>query len=346
MRIGYLSSHFCQHSIGWLVRGVIQHHQHEVTLYQLGQQYDPLFEYYQTHYEMKVFESRDAREIASEIEKDKLDFLIDLESISSDLASAIVLLHPARYTVSWLGWDAPGWCDYMIADRVVVPPKLKDLYREQIIYMPDCYLACEGFEIGLPSIRRENLGIPADAFVYGIVSTPFKINGSIDFLKTQFSVLKENTEALIAMKIKALTTHHEEVYRGIAADMGIDPGRIKFMPLSPNEAVARADLREVVDCLLDTYPYNGTTGTLEALWLDIPVVSRYGEQFASRQGLAIGAGINDGCGMTSSGYDSDFVKSALYARWNRGEFAHHRSTPLWDTRSFCANLESALLNLL
>ena len=66
--------------------------------------------------------------------------------------------------------------------------------------------------------------------------------------------------------------------RGIAGE-----SRIQLMG-HERSAVDHLRLYNQMDLALDTFPYNGTTTTCEALWMGVPVVSLAGQQSVSRAG--------------------------------------------------------------
>ena len=62
------------------------------------------------------------------------------------------------------------------------------------------------------------------------------------------------------------------VARGVRAQRLILQGRIRSRE-------AHMALYGDVDVALDTFPYNGTTTTCEALWMGVPVVAKKGDHF-------------------------------------------------------------------
>jgi protein O-GlcNAc transferase len=66
---------------------------------------------------------------------------------------------------------------------------------------------------------------------------------------------------------------------------GIAEERIELLGSIPG-LEAHFNYYNRVDISLDTFPYNGATTTLEALWMGVPVVTLFGWRTASRYGLS------------------------------------------------------------
>jgi predicted O-linked N-acetylglucosamine transferase (SPINDLY family) len=66
---------------------------------------------------------------------------------------------------------------------------------------------------------------------------------------------------------------------------GIEPSRLQFRQRGPIFDYLK--LHHDVDLCLDTYPYNGGTTTMHALWMGVPTLSLEGPTPASRQGAIV-----------------------------------------------------------
>jgi len=75
------------------------------------------------------------------------------------------------------------------------------------------------------------------------------------------------------------------VLLGWFAEEGITAERLNFHDItSTSDYLA---LHRLVDVCLDTWPYNGGTTTLHALWMGVPTLTMVGKTLQSRVGATI-----------------------------------------------------------
>lgn len=350
IKIGYLSYCLRSHSVGWLARWLFQHHDREnftINGYFVHNKNitDPLHIWYCEQVD-KAYKSNNVYEMTEQISNDEIDILIDLDSITLDTSCEIMGFKPAPIQATWLGSDASGSpaIDYFIADPYVLPESAEEYYREKIWRLPQTYIAVDGFEVGVPTLKRQDLDIPNDAIVYLCPQRGFKLNPNI--IKLQLRILKEVPNSYFIIKESADRQAVQDYFYQLANNEGVDTSKLKFIADFPSEPVHRANLG-IADIVLDTYPYNGATTTLETLWMCIPMVTRVGEQFAARNSytMMMNAGITEGIAWTDEEYVEWGVRlgkdEALRQQiaWKLKQ--SRKTSPLWNGKQFTREMEKA-----
>lgn len=350
LKIGYLSYCLRSHSVGWLARWLFQYHDRdkfEICAYFINTNpdCDPLHEWYLSKLD-KAYKSNHTSEIAEEIYQDEIDILIDLDSITLDISCEIVSLKPAPVQATWLGFDASGSpsIDYFIADPYVLPESAQEYYSEKIWRLPQTYIGIDGFEVSVPTITRDELDIPHDAIVYLCAQRGFKRHP--DVARLQLKILKEVPNSYFLIKGISDEESIKTFFDGLAEQEGVDTSNLRFLPGVIAESVHRANLG-IADIVLDTYPYNGATTTLETLWMCIPMVTRVGEQFAARNSytMMMNAGITEGIAWTDEEYVQWGVRlgkdEALRQQiaWKLRQ--SRKTSPLWNGKQFTREMEKA-----
>ncbi|MEQ9486654.1 O-linked N-acetylglucosamine transferase, SPINDLY family protein [Coleofasciculus sp. F4-SAH-05] len=351
LKIGYLSHCFGRHSVGWLARWIFKHHdleRFEINNYfinhkQIG---DPLQGWYMNQIPKTNKFGLDALEIADKIYQDEIDILVDLDSITLDAPCEVMALKPAPIQVTWLGWDASGLpaVDYFIADPYVLPESAQDYYTEKIWRLPQTYIAVDGFEVGVPTLRRKHLVIPSDAVVYLSAQRGYKRHR--ETARLQMQILKQVPNSYLLIKGLADQESVKNFFTQVAEEEGIDSRRLRFLPVVALEEVHRANLG-IADVVLDTYPYNGATTTLETLWMCIPIVTRVGEQFAARNSytMMMNVGVTEGIAWTDEEYVEWGIRLGTdpelrqQISWRLRQSKH--TSPLWNGKQFTREMEKA-----
>jgi predicted O-linked N-acetylglucosamine transferase (SPINDLY family) len=314
LRVGYIGGTLRSHSVGWLSRWLWQYHNQEkfeIFTYNINTPEHNSFnaQWFASRSTANYYLNNNSAEIAALIRQDQIDILVDVDSVTSSITYEVMARRAAPVQVTWLGWDASGCpeIDYYIADPQVLPTDAQSYYSEKIWRLPQTYLAVDGFEVGTATISRSSLNIPTDAVIYFSAQKGYKLNATN--ILAQMQIVQQVPNSYLLVKTRMDEDTALRLYQSLAAEAGLEWSRIRFLGEDPNEMTHRANL-QIADVVLDTFPYNGATTTLETLWLGIPMVTTKGTQFAARNSYAFMtcAGITEGSGNrspnTSSGASS------------------------------------------
>jgi predicted O-linked N-acetylglucosamine transferase (SPINDLY family) len=351
LRIGYMSCFLRRHSIGWLARWLFQHHDRDrfevYAFFMQHKEVGPFTQkWYVQHATRAACLSENPLAMAQFIHDSEIDILIDLDSLTFDHSCTITALKPAPVQATWLGWDSSGIpaVDYFIADRYVLPESAQDYYPETIWRLPKTYIAVDGFEVGIPTIRRDQLGIPNDAVVYFSSQGGQKRNPHN--IRLQLQIIKNVPNSYFLVKGFADQESVRAMFQQLAEEQGVPLDRLRFLPPTPDEETHRANLA-IADVVLDTFPYNGATTTLETLWMGIPLVTRVGQQFAARNSYTMmnQVGVSEGIVYTDEEYVEWGIRlgydAALRQQIGLRLKQSRQTSPLWNAREFTRDMEQA-----
>jgi predicted O-linked N-acetylglucosamine transferase (SPINDLY family) len=352
LKIGYLSNNLRTHAVGLLSWGLYEYCDHQsfqIYTYFTGRDLAGVDSWRNWYIEKsdQVFNADlDGFALADQINRDEIDLLMDLDSSTQGINCAVLALKPAPIQATWLGFDASGIpaVDYFIADPYVLPDNAQEYYAETIWRLPQTYLAVDGFYVGLPTLRRSDLNIPNDAVVYLSQQRGHKRHPHTTHLQLQ--ILKAVPNSYLLIKGYADSESIQQFFLEIAEQEGVSGDRLKFLPSTATDDEHRANLK-IADVVLDTYPYNGATTTLETLWMEIPVVTKVGQQFAARNSYTflVNADVSEGIAWT----DDEYVEWGI--RLGQDESLRQQvvwklkvakqTAPLWNARQFTQQMETA-----
>jgi len=356
LKIGFLSQHFGRHPIGWcsidVLRELAKITPH-VYLYATGKSKASDLTAQFAQIATKFWQgSLLVDRISQQICEDEIDILIDLDSAMTPLHAQIFASKPSPVCVSWLGCDAPFMSaqNYYLCDRHTHPLEVEQYYLEQLIRMPDSHMAVSGFpcdSTGLESLRQ-SLEITSDRLVYLCVAPGHKFSSAL--ATAQVNILSQVPNSILIHKGKCDRDLVRDVYQKACETFSVDFDRIKFLPLTKTEEEHRLTY-QLADVVLDSYPYNGGSHNVEALWFDCPIVTMVGSQYSCRLGYSFlqTLGISSGIAQNWDEYvtwgarlglDRD-LRDRIKAELVKSKQPQSLS-PLWNPQKFAQDLYSLL----
>ena len=188
---------------------------------------------------------------------------------------------PAPVIVTWLGYPNTvglDCIDYRLTDAMADPDGEDRFFTEKLYRLPDTFL-CYSPPDSSPAVA-EPPSLTRGVISFGSFNSRAKLSG--ECVALWVSVLNAVPNSRLVLK-SVFGTGDEENRNGLKArfvECGIAPERIEVLQTRPEWADHLSAYGEV-DIALDTYPYNGTTTTCEALWMGVPVVSLAGDRHAA-----------------------------------------------------------------
>ena len=352
IRAGFLSSDFHRHPIinwSWSLLTKLDKNLFETYFYSNDKTPDKVTDYLRKT--ANVW--RDIRDLADEraaeiIRDDEIDILFELNGHAGTNRLRAAAYHPASVQVSGIGYmNSTGLdCfDYFLSDVFCAGDE--NFFTEKLIKLPHSHICYEP-----PTTKLEPAANPPclkNGYVtFGSFNQFGKMTDSI--LITWKKILDAVPKSKLILKHKIFDTIDGKNFVGKRLKhFGFDLTRIEMRGFSAENHLAEYG---DVDIALDTFPYTGGVTTCEALYMGVPVVSRYGERHGSRFGLSIlsNIGLEE---LAVASYDEYINRAVMLANdWElltllrKNLRTMMKKSPLMDSENYLHEIQEALIKIL
>jgi predicted O-linked N-acetylglucosamine transferase (SPINDLY family) len=314
IRIGYVSPDFRAHAVAYLFEALLIGHDRidfQLYFYSDVARHDEVTLRFQDIAGRAGDTWRDTArvrdaQLSELIVSDGIDILVDLAGHSAGNRLSVFAGRLAPVQVTYLGYpDTTGLdtVDYRITDAIANPPGLTEaLYTEELVRLQSGFL-CYTPPAYAPAVSSRESGSP---LTFGAFHNFSKINPESIALWSR--ILNALPESRMVLKDGAFASQTVcDRVRALFADGGIAPQRLTMLGSSPHADHLCAYSQ--IDIALDSAPYNGTTTTLEALWMGVPVIVLAGLTHVSRVGASICAQLGRPDWVAASA--DEYVEKAL-----------------------------------
>ena len=345
LRIGYLSPDFAMQINAFFIMALLAHRtkaRFDIYCYDTRGANDSVTQQMRSLADIwRDAAALSAEERAACIYADEIDILVDLSGHAAGGETlAVAALRPAPVQVTAIGWfDTTGLpaVDYVLADRWTADDDNAALFLEKPLSLQEHSLLCYMPPSSVQHVqgRRERHAAP----VFGSFNNFYKITQ--EQLRLWREIVERVPGARLILKNTEDSVPQERRLRRMAARAGFAAGAVEFRRASSDYLSQYLD----VDIALDTYPYPGGGTTCDALYMGVPVVTRYGRRFGSRFGRSLLSAV--GLSELSAAMPEEYVEKAaalahepaLLKALQEGLRARLEASPLLDGRGYAREVE-------
>lgn len=286
LRVGYVSPDLRDHVVATFMEPIFQHHDREncdIYVYDSGVASGGSPDRFKNHVtQWRDVAYLDDEPLAELIRRDGIDILIDLASHTRDGRLPAFARKPAPVQITYLGYPNTSGLDrmdYRITDAIADPPgQTERWHTEKLLRLNRCAWCWRPGDAMPPEAPLAAL---ANGYVtFGSFNNTAKINDGLLAIWGQILAAVPTAKLLIKGRAMQIPSARQRTI-DLLCQAGATPDQVLGTGFAIEYQghfgqIARADIA------LDTYPYTGTTTTMEMLYLGLPVITLQGVAHVSR----------------------------------------------------------------
>lgn len=350
LRVGFVSGDFRRHPVGFFMADLLENLKATgLELYAYANQWesDDLTERIKCQFaNWSNCRALSDDALAEQIRADRIDILVDLSGHTGEARLMTFARRPAPVQVTYLGYpNTTGLSavDYILGDSHMFPAEENHLYTETPWLLPDtslCFMPPDlPIEVGpLPALQNSG------GLTFGCLNKRQKISDAA--VETWARILQALPGSRLLLQNKVYSD------AGVAEDLrqrfivwGIEGERIELIGgLTWREHL---ETYNRLDIALDPFPYNGTTTSVEGLWMGVPLLALKGDRLVAHMGESImhAMGMPEWIAADRGDYVAKAVAFAAdlsaLSETRAGLRARFLASPISDAPRFARNLEAA-----
>lgn len=291
LSIGYVSRDFTRHSAAYFFEPILKNHDRyrvKVFCYSTLIKGDDFTDRFRMLADVwRDISTMSEKEVVKQVSEDNIDILVDLSGHTAGNRLDVFACKPAPIQVTYLGHPTTtglAAIDYRFGDTVTDPAELTtDHYVEQLWQLPSCFLTYQPPNDSPPVAE---LPLYTKGHVtFGSFNNVAKINDHVIAVWAEILTSIPSSRLLLKSHVFTSSRGRARIVDGFSRH-SVDQTRIELVDWRV-DVQNHLELYGEVDIALDTFPYNGTTTSCEALWMGVPVICLEGDRHSARVGASL-----------------------------------------------------------
>ena len=266
IKLGYVSSDFTGHAVSNFILPMLNHHDRKLFDIYLFANQKSAIPFEPTGNIINIVDRTDEA-VANQIKDMGVDILIDLNGHTAGSRIGIFAYQPAPIQITYLGYPNTTGVQaigYRITDAISDHPETKQLYSETLLRMKRCFLLFQS--MAPPVVPRKT----QSTVVLGAMNRENKNSDAVCAVWKR--LLHLHPQTILLIKLDGTDTYQERM-EYYTKRFDVPSKRLLLMTRMDDAGYNK--MYAMIDMVLDTFPYSGTTTTCSALHHSIPVVTMY-----------------------------------------------------------------------